>query len=71
MMGDPLGSSRVNSQKQNREGVARAQSGQYSAMVESSPKCGEGLGRDVIRRGGEPIKFRNTMQYGLSLIQYS
>ena len=33
MMGDPLGSSRVSSQKQNREGVVRAQSGQYRAMV--------------------------------------
>ena len=36
MMGDPVGSSRVSSQKQNREGVARAQSGQYRAMAESS-----------------------------------
>ncbi|KAB2624337.1 galacturonosyltransferase-like 3 [Pyrus ussuriensis x Pyrus communis] len=33
MMGDPLGSSRVSSQKQNREGVLRAQSGQYRATV--------------------------------------
>ena len=33
MMGDPLGSSRVSSQKQNREGVVGAQSGQYRAMV--------------------------------------
>ena len=32
-MGDPLGSSRVSSQKQNREGVVEAQSGQYRAMV--------------------------------------
>ena len=32
-MGDPLGSSRVSSQKQNREGVVGAQSGQYRAMV--------------------------------------
>ncbi|RXH87566.1 hypothetical protein DVH24_034466 [Malus domestica] len=39
-MGDPLGSSRVNSQKQNRDGVIGAQSGQYCAMAESS------LGRD-------------------------
>ena len=33
MMGDPLGSSRVNSQKQNREGVVGAQNGQYCATV--------------------------------------
>ena len=33
MMGDPLGSSRVSSQKQNREGVVGAQSGQYRATV--------------------------------------
>ncbi|CAN6707170.1 unnamed protein product [Malus baccata var. baccata] len=41
-MGDPLGSSRVSSQKQNREGVVEAQSGQYRATVESSPGCGGG-----------------------------
>ena len=39
-MGDPLGSSRVSSQKQNREGVVGAQSGQYRATAESSPGCG-------------------------------
>ena len=33
MMGDPLGSSCVSSQKQNREGVVVAQSGQYCATV--------------------------------------
>ena len=33
MMGDPLGSSRVSSQKQNREGVVGVQSGQYRATV--------------------------------------
>ena len=33
MMGDPLGSSRVSSQKQNSEGVVGAQSGQYRATV--------------------------------------
>ncbi|RXH80903.1 hypothetical protein DVH24_004817 [Malus domestica] len=38
MMGDPLGSSC----KQNREGVVRAQNGQYSATAESSPRCGRG-----------------------------
>ena len=47
-MGDPLRSSaRVSSQKQNREGVVGAQSGQYCATVESRKGCGEGLGRDV------------------------
>ena len=41
-MDDPLGSSaRVNSQKQNHEGVVGAQSGQYRDSMESS------LGRDV------------------------
>ncbi|RXH69064.1 hypothetical protein DVH24_031397 [Malus domestica] len=33
MIGDPLGSSRVSSQKQNREDVVRAQSEQYRATV--------------------------------------
>ena len=33
MMGDPLGSSRVSSHKQNREGVVGVQSGQYRATV--------------------------------------
>ena len=33
MMGDPLGSSRVSSHKQNREGVVGAQSGKYRATV--------------------------------------
>ena len=47
MMGDPLGSSHASSQKQNREGVVGAQSGQYCATVESSPGCGGGPGRDV------------------------
>ena len=46
MIGDPLGSSRVSSQKQNREGVA-AQSGQYHATVELSRGCGGGPGRDA------------------------
>ncbi|CAN6718235.1 unnamed protein product [Malus baccata var. baccata] len=39
-IGDPLGSSaRVSSQKKNREGMVRAQSGQYHAMAESSSGC--------------------------------
>ncbi|KAM1743301.1 hypothetical protein ACFX14_013156 [Malus domestica] len=46
-MGDPLGSSSVSSQKQNREGVFGAQSVQYRATAESSPRCGGGSGRDV------------------------
>ena len=46
-MGDPLGSSRVSSQKQNREGVVGAQSGQDRAMAELSPGRGGGPGRDV------------------------
>ena len=47
MMGDPLGSSHVSSQKQNCEGVVGAQSGQYRATTESSLGCGGGPGRDV------------------------
>lgn len=47
MMDDPLGSSRVSSQKQNHKGVAGSQSEQYRVTAESSPECGEGLGRDV------------------------
>ena len=47
MMGDPLGSSRVSSLKQNGEGVVGAQSGQYRATVESSLGCGESMGQDV------------------------
>ncbi|RXH71772.1 hypothetical protein DVH24_025273 [Malus domestica] len=34
-MGDPLGSSHVSSQKQNRESLTGAKSGQYRAMAES------------------------------------
>ena len=43
-MGDPPGSSRVSSQKQNREGVVGAQSGQYRATVMERA-------REVIRPG--------------------
>ncbi|KAM1342255.1 hypothetical protein ACFX2F_006598 [Malus domestica] len=49
-MGDLVGSSRVSSQKQNREGVVGAQSRQYRATVESSSGCGGGPGRDVTSR---------------------
>ncbi|RXH89807.1 hypothetical protein DVH24_032164 [Malus domestica] len=44
MMGDPLGSSRVSSQKQNRKGIVGAQSGQYRATVVEQA-------REVIRSG--------------------
>ena len=44
MMGDPLGSSRLSSQKKNREGVLGAQSGQYRATVVERA-------REVIRPG--------------------
>ncbi|CAN6697980.1 unnamed protein product [Malus baccata var. baccata] len=47
-MGDPLRSSRVSSQKQNREGVFGTQNGQYRATAELSPGCGGSLGRDVV-----------------------
>ena len=47
MMGDPLGSSRVSSHKQNREGVVEAQSEQYRATVELSLGCGNNPGCDV------------------------
>ena len=43
-MGDPLGSSRVSSQKQNSDGVAAAQSGQYRATVVERA-------REVVRPG--------------------
>ncbi|CAN6717724.1 unnamed protein product [Malus baccata var. baccata] len=38
-IGDPLESSLVSSQKQNREGVAGAKSGQYRATAESRLGC--------------------------------
>ena len=46
-MSDPLGGSRVSSQKQNREGVVGAQNGQYHATVESSSGCSVGPDRNV------------------------
>ncbi|RXH92133.1 hypothetical protein DVH24_021156 [Malus domestica] len=51
-MGDPLGSSRVSSQKQNYEGVVEAQSRQYRVTAKSSPGCGGGPGRDDLFYGG-------------------
>jgi len=47
MMGDPLGSSRVNSQKQKREGVVGAQSEQYRATLLEQAREVVPLGRDV------------------------
>ncbi|RXH80267.1 hypothetical protein DVH24_041414 [Malus domestica] len=43
-MGDPLGSSCVSSHKQNLEGVAGAQSGQYRATAESRLGCDKTFG---------------------------
>ncbi|RXH87702.1 hypothetical protein DVH24_034602 [Malus domestica] len=48
MMVDPLGSSRVSSQKQNREGMVKTQSKQYRATAESSPGCGGDPDRDAL-----------------------
>ncbi|CAN6677861.1 unnamed protein product [Malus baccata var. baccata] len=53
MIGDPLRSSRVSSQKQNREGVVGAQSGQYHATVVERAW-------EVIRPGPRCDKFRQT-----------
>ncbi|KAM2682318.1 hypothetical protein EV2_013906 [Malus domestica] len=47
MMGDPLGSSRVSSKKQNREGMVEAQSEQNRATTKLSPGYGGGPGLDV------------------------
>ena len=47
MMGDPLGSSRASSQKQNREGVVGAQSGQYRATVVERAREVVPSGQDV------------------------
>ncbi|KAM2445576.1 hypothetical protein COP2_013833 [Malus domestica] len=68
MMGDPLGSSRVSSQKQNSEGVVGAQSGQYHVTVESSPGCGGGPGRDVTAIHLPLIKTVRTHNSGKELL---
>ncbi|CAN6679815.1 unnamed protein product [Malus baccata var. baccata] len=47
MMGDPLGSSRVSSKKQNREGMVGAQSRQYLTTAKSSSGCGGDPSQDV------------------------
>ncbi|CAN6547286.1 unnamed protein product [Malus baccata var. baccata] len=62
MMGDPLGSSRVSSQKQNREGVVGTQNEQYRAMAESSPGCGGGPGRDLTMGNTAPGEDRLELQ---------
>ncbi|RXI07286.1 hypothetical protein DVH24_026422 [Malus domestica] len=46
-IGDPLGSYRVSSQKQNHEDVVGAQSGRYRATMESNSECGRGPSRDA------------------------
>ena len=56
-MADPLGSSRVSSQKQNREGVVGAQSKEYRAMAESSP------GRDVTPTPKKTIFRKDKKNY--------
>ncbi|RXH69063.1 hypothetical protein DVH24_031396 [Malus domestica] len=61
-IGDPLGSSRVSSQKQNREGVVGAQNGQYYATVESSPGCGGGPGQDVTYMERESSRGRDRVR---------
>ncbi|RXH71995.1 hypothetical protein DVH24_025496 [Malus domestica] len=73
-MGDPLGSSRVSSQKQNREGVVGAQSGQYRVIAESSLGCGAGPGQD----GVDPVSLicifsslSSTRHFGNSLTSSS
>ncbi|KAM1047567.1 hypothetical protein ACFX13_027482 [Malus domestica] len=45
-MGDPLGSYRLSSQKQNRKDVVRAQNGQYHAKKESSSEYDRDLSWD-------------------------
>ena len=66
MMGDLLGSSRVSSQKQNREGVVGAQSRQYRATVVKrawdvvDPGSGCDSKDSLIKR-----KKRNTMARNL------
>ena len=61
MMGDPLGSSRVSSQKQNREGVVGAQSGQYRATVVERARdvVNPGSGCDMV--GHSPPKGSATL----------
>ncbi|RXH97383.1 hypothetical protein DVH24_036051 [Malus domestica] len=69
-MGNPLRSSRVSSQKQNREGVVGIQSRQYRATAESSPKCGGGLGRDDFRNQYQSLLIgKINFQLLLSLLR--
>ena len=55
MMGDPLGSSRVSSQKQNREGVVGAQIRQYRATVVERARKWSTPGRDVTKQASVHI----------------
>ena len=57
MMGDPLGSSRLSSQKQNHEGVVGAQSGQYRATVVEWARDVVERARDVVDPGSGCDKF--------------
>ncbi|KAM1406844.1 hypothetical protein ACFXTH_001471 [Malus domestica] len=64
MMGDPLGSSCVSSQKQNHEGVVGAQSRQYRATVESS--SGSALGSSCLssqKQNREGVVGAQSRQY--------
>ncbi|KAM1946776.1 hypothetical protein ACFX13_001599 [Malus domestica] len=60
MMGDPIGSSGVSFQKQNREGVVGVQSGQYCATVESSPGSGPARA-GCVNLVSEPIPGRKCV----------
>ncbi|CAN6697738.1 unnamed protein product [Malus baccata var. baccata] len=65
MMGDPLGSSRVSSHKQNRQGVVEAQSGQYRATVDN-PKMGDPLGSSRVssqKQNHEDVVGAQSGQY--------
>ena len=52
-MGDLLGSSRVSSQKQNRDGVVGAQRGQYGATVVERARSV----RSHIAQGSDPYMY--------------
>ncbi|KAM1092715.1 hypothetical protein ACFX19_020262 [Malus domestica] len=71
-MGDPLGSSRLSSQKQNREGMIGAQNGQYRATEEMGPRIWWSIGRDVSSQkqnregmiGAQNGQYRATEEMG-------
>ncbi|KAM1058962.1 hypothetical protein ACFX2B_023545 [Malus domestica] len=58
MMGDPLGSSRVSSQKQNREGVVGAHSGQYRVTMVERARDVVDSSRDVTWGEDLALAFR-------------